>query len=253
MAGGFSNYRYVTNAVKHLAYNITDSIVATIGNNVQLRTEEENYEVLRKYTFCRYVLGNIAATGLCICTDSFVSIVFGEQYLLNNAVLYLIVADIFIGIVYGPLGEYITVLGYFRYEKYINLIGALINIGLSIGLVQFMGVEGVLIGTVVSQVFFWIAKSVLLCRKYFESKEKLRQLWKDYLGYTALLIIQVLILHLAKNALWSSSHGIITFIGEGIASVSVSLIMVTIFFGRSEYYQYLMNIGKKMISKFIRK
>lgn len=137
-AGGFSVYRYVTNAVKNLICGMTDSITATIGNYMQSNDKEESYRMFRRYSFIRYVVGNVAATGLCICSDAFVGFVYGEKYILSYTVLYLIVIDIFIGIVYGPLGEFTTVLGYFSIEKYINAAGAFINLGLSVLLVQFI-------------------------------------------------------------------------------------------------------------------
>lgn len=249
LAGGFSNYRYVTNAVKNLVYGMTDNISATIGNFVQLRDKEDSYVMFKRYSFIRYVVANIAATGLCICTDAFVAVAFGGQYIMETSVLYLIVMDIFIGIVYGPIGEFITVLGYFSYEKYINAAGAAINIGLSVLLVQFMGIEGVLIGTCVSQVFFWVAKSILLCRKYFVSAEKLQEMWKSYIGYVVLVIVQVVFLHVIKHRFFSGWYTIGAFIIEGILSVGVSAAAITLVYFRTEQYQYLLGILKGILKK----
>lgn len=253
LAGGFSNYKYVTNAVKNLVYGMTDSITATIGNNIQLKDTEESYQMFRKYSFIRYVVANVACTGLCICADAFVGFAFGEQYIMSSSVLYLIVVDIFIGIVYGPLGEYITVLGYFHYEKYINIIGAVLNITLSIVLVQFIGVEGVLIGTCVSQLFFWIAKSILLCWKYFCSKDKLKEMWKKYISYIVLTVGQVFVLYILKQTLLYGRYTLRAFLIEGICSVVVSVIAIYACYYRTEEYKYLVNILKGMCQRIFKK
>lgn len=252
-AGGFSNYRYVTNAVKNLVHSMTDSITATIGNSLQVKNVEESYELLQKYSFIRYVVANIAATGLCICADAFVGFAFGTEYIMDSTILYLIVIDIFIGIVYGPLGEFVTVLGYFQYEKYINIIGAAINLGLSIALVQVLGVPGVLIGTCISQLFFWIAKSVLLCWKYFKSWKILKDMWIKYTGYILIVVIQVVVLVVGKNMLLPNQYHFGAFLIEGFASVALSVLVISVCYYRTEQYQYLLGIIKGIIQKAIRK
>lgn len=253
MAGGFSNYRIVTNSVKNLISGMTDSITATIGNYVQSKDEEESYRMFRNYSFIRYVVANVAATGLCICTDAFVGGLFGSEYVMHSGVLYLIVIDIFIGIVHGPLVEFTTVLGYFSIEKYINAAGAAINLGLSLFLVQFIGVEGVLIGTCVSQMFFWIAKSILLFGKYFHSWEKLRKMWQSYVGYVILVVGQIVCLHFLKQHFWADQYTLTAFLAEGFICVGVSAAMISICYFRTEQYHYLLNIAKGMIGRVIKR
>lgn len=253
LAGGFSNYHYVTNAVKNLVNSMTDSITATIGNYIQESEKEDSYRMFRRYSFIRYVVANVAATGLCICTDAFVGGMFGKEFILPNTILYLIVVDIFIGIVYGPIAEFTTVLGYFSYEKYINVAGAFINFGLSVILVQFLGVEGVLIGTCVSQVFFWVSKSILLCRKYFQSTEKLQEIWKDYIGYVVLIVVQVTVLHVVKQRLFADWYTLAAFVVEGMVSVGFSVTAISVLYFKTDRYRYFIGILKGILMKFKKK
>lgn len=253
LAGGFSVYHYVTNAVKNLVSGMTDSITATIGNYIQEKDKEESYRMLRRYSFIRYVVANVAATGLCICTDAFVGFVYGKEFILSYTVLYLIVIDIFIGIVYGPIAEFTTVLGYFSYEKYINVAGAIVNIGLSVLLVQFLGVEGVLIGTCVSQVFFWVSKSILLCRKYFQSIEKLKEMWRDYVGYVVVAIVQITLLHIIKQRFFPYWYTLTAFVTEGFISVGVSAVAISICYFWTDRYQYFIGILKNIVCKVIKR
>lgn len=249
LAGGFSNYKYVTNAVKNLTYSITDSIVATIGNSIQNRGGEENYELFKKYTFIRYCMANMVITGMCISADSFVAVVFGTKYILHWSILYLIAVDIYVGIVYGPICEYIVVLGYFKYEKYINIVGAILNLGSSILLVNKWGICGVLIGTVISQCFFWIAKSILLCKKYYRQLDVFIEIWRKYFIYTFVVCMQIIFLHFIKNKWICIESNLANFIIEGTASVIVSIIMIIVFFKKSEEYSYLKDLIIKYFIK----
>ncbi len=253
LAGGFSNYKYVTNAVKNLVNGMTDSITATIGNYIQVNDVEKSYIMFRRYSFIRYCVANVAATGLCICTEAFVGFVFGKEYTLSYSILCLIVVDIFIGIVYGPIAEFTYVLGYFKEEKNINIAGAAINLSLSIILVQFIGVQGVLIGTCVSQIFFWVAKSILLCWKYFCSWKKLREMWVSYIGYVLLTTGQVWLLYVLMQRFLAGNYTVWAFLIEGICSVALSVTAVSICYFRTEQYQYLLNIVKGILRGLLRK
>lgn len=247
--GGLFNYKYVTNSVKNLITSMTEPIMASVGNYVQVRDIEDSYRMLRRYLFIRYMVANIVATGLFVCTGTFVGIFYGEQYLMSQSIPLLIVIELYIGIIYGPLNEFTSVLGYFSYEKYIHIAGAAINLITSIVLVQIIGIQGVMIGTCISQVFFWIAKSILLFTKYFQSKEKFFQIWKQYISYTVVVIIQAALINYLVQTTIGTLYTVPAFIFEVILCVFVPVIIVIIIFGRTEEYQYAFGMIKEIWKK----
>lgn len=247
--GSMSNYKSVTNSVKNLMSSMTDSIMATVGNFVHMKDEEEAFVMLKRYTFARYVVVNIAAAGLIVCTDTFVALVYGEQYLMSGFIPLLIVIDIFISMIYGPLGEFDNVLGYFSYEKWIHLTGAALNLVSSILLSFKFGIVGVLIGTCLSQMFFWIAKSILLCSKYFKSKKKWMALWGKYTVYVFVEIIEVVAIKLLCNAIFQNQYTIFSFVMQALACVVIPAGVGTLFFGRTDEYKYFLGIAKKLVVK----
>ena len=136
-------------------------------------------------------------------------------------VVLLISLDVFISITSGPINELISVLGLFHYEKYLNAVGAAMNLISSIIFVQFIGVPGVLLGTVISQLFFWISKCILVFRKYF--KDGMMEYWGKVLAYTAVDIVQVLgLLWLCGRLFPTPSVG--GFIGAAALCVAVPFV-----------------------------
>lgn len=247
--GSMSNYKIVTNSVKNLMSSMTDSIMATVGNFVHMKDEEEAFVMLKRYTFARYVVVNIAAAGLIVCTDTFVAVVYGEQYLMTGLIPLLIVIDIFISMIYGPLGEFDNVLGYFSYEKWIHLTGAVLNLVSSILLSFQFGIVGVLVGTCLSQMFFWVSKSILLCSKYFKSKKKWMTLWGKYGAYVLVEIVEVVVIKLLCNAIFQNQYTILSFIMQVAACVIIPIGFGTLFFGRTDEYKYFLGIAKKFVAK----
>lgn len=249
ITGGLSNYKYVTNAAKNVLHSITEPIAATIGNYLQVRDKEECFKMFKAYTFFRFVMIDITATGLIICADCLVALCFGEQYVMSKLVTVLIVTDIYIGVIYGPLGDLVGLLGYFSTDKKINFIGAAINIVSSIILVQIIGMPGVLIGTCLSQLFFWIAKSILVCKKYFASTKKLVLLWEDYIIYTIIVIVQTFCIEFFITGRWQGVYTIPIFIAEFAVCLFIPGMIVLLLFGRSPEFNYLLNILMKAVNK----
>lgn len=247
--GGLFNYKYVTNSVKNLITSMTEPIMASVGNYVQIKEVEDSYRMLRRYLFIRYMVANIVATGLFVCTGTFVGIYYGEQYLMSQTIPLLIVIELYIGIIYGPLNEFTSVLGYFTYEKYIHIAGAAINLVTSIVLVQIIGVQGVMIGTCISQVFFWVAKSILLSVKYFKSKEKFFQIWRQYISYTVVVIIQAAVINYCVQYLIGTVYTIPVFLFEVMLCILVPVIVAMIVFGRTEEYIYAYGMIKGILEK----
>ena len=252
-AGGFSNYKYVTNAVKNMIHSMTDSITATIGNFVQDRNAEESFRMLKRYTFIRYIVANIVALGLCICTDDLIALVFGKQYLMAYSITVLIVIDMYVGIIYGPINDFINVLGYFSYEKYLNVIGAAINLGVSILFVQFIGIQGVLLGTCISQLFFLISKSILVCKKYFADQVKLCQLWKWYISFICLGGAQIYITGIVMEACWGNQYSWPLLFLKAAICVVIPVATNAICFYKTDEYRYLLEIVRIILGKVTRR
>lgn len=251
--GGLTNYKYVTNSVKNLISSMTDPIMASVGNYVQAKTVDDSYRMFQRYTFIRYVVANIVATGLFVCTGTFVGLFYGEEFLMSQTIPLLIVTELYIGIIYGPLGEFTSVLGYFAYEKYIHMAGAAINLITSIWLIQVVGIEGVMIGTCLSQAFFWVAKSILLFTKYFQSKEKLIQVWKRYLVYTFVVIIQAGGIFFFTQKVIGAAYTVPVFLLEVLLCILIPVIVMSVLFGRTEEYQYALGMVKGIAEKLWKK
>lgn len=247
--GSMSNYKIVTNSVKNLMSSMTDSIMATVGNFVHMKDKEEAFVMLKRYTFARYIVVNVAAAGLIVCTDTFVALVYGEQYLMTGRIPVLIVIDIFISMIYGPLGEFDNVLGYFSYEKWIHFIGAALNLTSSILLSFLLGIEGVLIGTCLSQLFFWIAKSILLFTKYFQSAPKWRKMWVKYSAYVAVEVAEIIVIRCVCRAIFQNQYTIFCFGVQVVTCILVPIFAVTLFFGRTDEYKYFLNIARGFFEK----
>ena len=146
--------------------------------------------------------------------------------------------DIYISIVHGPVAEYVEVLGFFRQMKKIYIIGAAVNIILSIIGAKTIGVEGVFFATVVSQVIMWVGRSRVVFSEYFADIRDQYRYWRTHMFYVVnFLIVYYSCMQIMKIV---KAHDHFTrFVSGGFICLVVALIDIVVFWGRSKKFNYL--------------
>jgi len=189
-----SNYAMITNQLKRLInsfFSISNSI---IGN---MLLEDNNSQEYKKSFFAFithiwFVAAIMAIVPIYVLIQGFIQVWVGPQYILSNLVVILLLLDFFISIVQSPCGNFIISSGMFKMSKIADLTGALINIIISIILVFKFGIEGVLVGTVISRVAQWGVRGTIALRKCFSCNAK------EQLTYWLKIVYQLLIIFIAS-------------------------------------------------------
>ena len=183
--GFFSNYTMIMGAIRSVISALFYTMTPVVGNMLQVeRDKTEREQQFRVYSHIRCIFAAYITSAWLLLANDLVLILFGREYVMENMIVVLMGMDLYIDIAYSGCCEYISGAGLFQADKYIAVIGALINLFFSILLVKNMGLAGVLIGTTISQMFFWIGRSIIVYRKV------LNGLFHVYLFY------------LLKNAIW---------------------------------------------------
>lgn len=177
--GFFNNYTMITNNIKIVANSMTNPLVPIIGNIIAAEGNEAQLDVFNLYNYVRYILSGILVLPILCLAHGFITIWIGKEYILSDVILMLLCADLYIHIMHTSCCDYIFGNGLFKIDKYLSIIGAILNLTTSIIFVLRFGVVGVLVGTVTSQIFFWISRS------YVTYKYCLKKQTKFYLLYWA--------------------------------------------------------------------
>jgi O-antigen/teichoic acid export membrane protein len=91
VVGKYVNYNYVTNAFNTLTTNLFNSFTSSIGNHNVTASREERYQLFRKLFFLNHVVfGFLAVCTWCLLSD-FIRMFYGENMVLNNVVVLLLV------------------------------------------------------------------------------------------------------------------------------------------------------------------
>lgn len=248
--GFAANYTTVVTALKVLSESVLVPVSPLIGNLLADKKDENgNEQILRIYTYVRFLIAGVTVIPMIVLIQSFIEVWIGAEYRLGMAVAILYGIDLYIHFVHSALCEFIQGRGLFKEDKKIELIGATVNIVLSLILVFPFGIEGVLIGTVVSQCFFWMGRSRVVYKYCFPAvKDGLKKYWCQQISYIVSFSI-ILVVLIQIYALINMHNLWVRFIIGGVICEVLFLTVEWIVFRKSPEQKALRQILKSMLRR----
>lgn len=252
--GLLGNYTQILYQMRTILNNTLNSTKPIIGHFLtQESNKQHSFEILQNYTFIRFIISTILfVPGFVLC-NLFIRIWLGQTYVLSRWISLFLVLDIFITCTHGALVDYIQGLGYFKQDRNISIIGATLNILLSLYLVYYLGIIGVLVGTVVSQSFFWITRSIIVFKDYFDFKNHdFRKYWLFCISYISYFFISCF-LGLEIYNLIIINNDILRFIAVGFILVLLISASLFILYFKTSQFKYVFAMIKNSLKSLINK
>ena len=153
----YGNYTIITSKLNFLVNILSDGMNAGIGNLVAEGNEQNTMKIFWELTAIRFLICGIVGFGLLLFLQPFVTCWFGQEYRLDDIIVYLLVFNIFIFLSRGVVEMYISAHGLFSdvWAAWTELIA---NITITLCLAPFFGIIGILLGKIISVFFiamFW--------------------------------------------------------------------------------------------------
>ena len=248
--GYFVNYTTITTSLKSIINSALNPITPIIGNMLTDKDKEKSERVLFQYTFIRFILATAFIIPFIVLVQDFIEFWVGETFVLSFLVVVLLAVDLYIFLIHNVFLDYINGAGLFRQEKYIEIGSALINLILSIILVQFFVIEGVLVGTVVTQVYCWFVRSLLVYKKCFKSSKKAYlHYWFKQAVYITVFLAEIFICAFIRNLFLMGLSPLFRFIIGGFISEAVVFIVTFLVFIKTDEEKMLLVWIKKAFLK----
>lgn len=149
----YQNYYYILTSVVAFVEIVFSACTAGIGNSLIVETKEKNFNDLKKFTF---LLSWIA--GFCTCCflnlyQPFMEIWVGKNLTLDFSAVICFCIYFFVYEINRLLNTYKDSGGIWHEDRFRPLVTAIANLGLNLIMVQFWGIYGVLLSTVLSMIF----------------------------------------------------------------------------------------------------
>lgn len=246
IVGLYSNYLLIVNSIVNVLDTFLISITASIGNLHANEEKDKEEFILNLVNFLTVIFFGIFAIGVYCLANDFITIWIGENYLLSSIFVLILSINLYVEGLRKFLSTYRSSYGLFRNAKFMPLFGMIVNVVVSIVLVQKIGIFGVLLGTLISNVvsFMWY-DPYLIYKKVF-NKSPIKYYLKNVIYLLAFVIIGYICNLLCEIIL---IDGIVGFIIHGLICVFIPLAIVIILYYNSEYGSYLKYAIKRVIKK----
>lgn len=167
--GLYSNYFIITNNLETFIALLFTSLTASVGNLVATSDENNRYKIFKMMQMVSFWLCGIVCLSILFLMQDFIQLWLGKKFLLDQLTLVAIVLNVFFSTCMRPVWTFREGTGMYKQIRYIMFLTALINLGLSIVLGNFLGISGILFATVISKLltYFWYEPNILF-KKFFK-------------------------------------------------------------------------------------
>ena len=178
--GKYGNYYYIVSTLMAFLGVYYTSFRAGLGNSIVTESVEKNFKDFKTLQFTQnWIVGWCTICLLCLYQD-FICIYAGKDNLLTMGYVICLCVYFWIWKIQDITHVFKEAAGMWSQDRYRPLIGALINLSLNLISVQFIGLYGVILSTVVVFLFLDIPWSS-------------RVLFKNYFGFGAFAYYKMLL------------------------------------------------------------
>lgn len=243
--GYYSNYKMVESVVNQFVGISIRAITASLGDLNAEGSKEHSLSTFRMLVFVFHVLTAFCSICLLLCLNSFIFLWLGESYTLEMSVVFAMIFCFYISNIITPVWVYRETTGLYQETKYLMLIAALINLILSVGLGNLVGLSGIIVATGLARVCttVWYEPKILFNKTFDKNVNAY------YVQQTRYIIQTILCAVFSYCVTWNFSITLTGMIGKIIVVLLVVLTVFILFNRKTAEYIYTKNIVKAIVGK----
>lgn len=242
----YQNYYFIMNSICGFINVIFSSITAGIGNSLVVESDEKNYKDFKVFSF-------VICYILCICCccfiglyQPFMDIWVGKKYMLDYSFVIMFCILFYcleLAMIWATIKDSA---GLWHSDRFRPLVGALVNLMLNLILVNYCGLYGIILSTVLSYVFIsmpWLIHN-LFSLVY---KKTLKNYIFDILKYISVTIVMCLIIYILTFNI--NIYGVLGLIVRALLCVAIPIfIQNIIFYKKMEFIE-----AKKILIRLLKR
>ena len=220
IVGIYASYQLILQMVLMLS-NISVSVMRPkLGKYISINNKNTIYVLYKKINIIFLYIGLLLTMCTYILIDNFIKIWIGVEYILSNLTIQLLMINLLINIFRTIVEVFKETSGFFD-DIQAPILEAIINLVFSIILGIKYGLDGIIIGTIISNILvIMIYKPILVFKRCFDKGVK--EYIKIYGNYLILLIISLILLNIATKPFIRTD--INTWIDWIIYAITISVI-----------------------------
>lgn len=242
----YNNYYYIQTSIIGFMTILTASITAGIGNKMVTNSREDNYKDFMKVTFMNAWISGFCTVCLICLYQHFMTWWVGDDLTFPVHTMILMVAYFFFPRVSTMTFTYREAAGLWWEDRFRPLVAAIVNLGVNLLLVRIIGVDAVIISTILCTLFINIPwGSYILFKNYFQRKS-----WHYYIQ----LIIYTVITTCVAAITWGicsllPDTGFFIMLVKGLICLIVPNLLFVVAYCKKKEFKESKDILFRMIGK----
>ena len=231
----YQNYFFIITSLKTMIEVIVGACIAGIGNSLVTESAEKNYKDFKKMTILFGWLMSVAGSMLLCMYQPFMHIWMGEENMLEFGYVICFVIYFYSIGMNKLTSMFKDAAGIWKIDKWRPLTAALVNLALNLATVNWIGLYGVLLSTVISIVFIQIP---WIFHNLFKAVFPHEHLWEYVRMFSSIVVIELICCVMSWFTCAFINLGVwpTLIINAGISFVIPNIIFFAIF-GRNEMFK----------------
>ncbi len=249
--GFINNYTMIITIFNEFISSIITSLRDSFANFLHTENNISGlYNLYKMTNIFNYFMTSISIVGLYSMIDKWIPLWLNESFVISRSVSTLLIINLGIDLIFRPLENIYTIKGYVFKERWPIFISAIVNLVISLALVDKYGLSGVFFGTFLGKIVFWWGKFYYVTNDvFFEDKF---ETFLDLLKLFIILITQTLLINYFADILFPVISSIVSFIIRGVFVVLLVIISNILIFIRSPQFKELITLLINTIKNFRR-
>lgn len=168
--GKYNNYYYVITTLFGFIQVYTNAMLAGVGNSIINDSLEKNINDFKRLNFLQGCVVGWSTVCLLCLYQPFISLWLGESNMFTWHIVIFLSLYFYVWKMMDIVNLYKEAAGLWEYDKYRPLVASIVNLLSNIILVNFIGIYGIIISTIISIVFIIFPWSTyVLYKQYFKT------------------------------------------------------------------------------------
>lgn len=233
-----AKYLIVTSAIYSILNQLFGSFTASIGNYSITKSKEKQLDLFNTICYFAFVVVTVTSITAFIVFNDFIHIFYPTSATFGTWTVFVKIMVFYFAGMRLPITSFKSATGLFWEDRYRPILESVINIGMSILLLHYFGIDGVFYGTIISNLCcnLVIEPHVLYHYRFGTSSNKYYQ---KYLLYcTVSLCVGLVVTFVSQNII---AAGVLMLIVKAIVAFVASGILVILPFIKTKEFAALKN------------
>lgn len=249
--GIYSNYSLIVISIQNLCKQITNSVTASLGNFAVSGDRNRASDLYDSHLFINHSLIYFSSILLLVLINPFIHIWVGEDYSLPILTVTLVIVNYAIQVYRNTNFVFIESFGLYWQQRYKPVLEAGINLIISLIFLMVFnwGINGVLLGTIISSLGFVFWYELYVVTKYAFRKGMATYVFQ-FLRYIFELLVSATVVYWAvDHSTLRIDNGFIDLLIRLILSSVLSFVLYLGLYWKNNNFKFVIRILKKIVRR----